>query len=281
MRTQSPDTRPEAEQVLIGLIRKAPITKRFGFLRSWSYTTLSMKKQSIREMYPDISEEEAAILFVTHHYGQGLAKGLRRQLQKKTSKIFDTYDLLAAMTPVIETFEQLSINYHLEGAVATAIYGMQQATLDIDLVANLDMTHVRPLLKRLEQEYHSEEEAVQDAIARHAAFNSIHLPSMVRINISLPKPRLFDLEVQRRVQSHILVENTFPFYVASAEDIILTQLESYKGGGEVADDQWNSILGILKVQATALDFIYLEQWAKALGVAELLERSITEAKLNR
>jgi len=34
MRTQSSDTSPEAEQMLISLIRKAPITKRFELVNS-------------------------------------------------------------------------------------------------------------------------------------------------------------------------------------------------------------------------------------------------------
>ena len=33
MKTQSPDTSMEAEQVLIGMVRKAPVSRRFAFDR--------------------------------------------------------------------------------------------------------------------------------------------------------------------------------------------------------------------------------------------------------
>ena len=36
MRTQSIDTSPDAERVLIEMIRKAPITKRFAFVQAWT-----------------------------------------------------------------------------------------------------------------------------------------------------------------------------------------------------------------------------------------------------
>jgi hypothetical protein len=65
--------------------------------------------------------------------------------------------------------------------------------------------------------------------------------------------------------------------VASAEDTILAKLEWFRSGGEVSDRQWADIVGVLRAVGRFLDSAYLEQWALALSVADILARARTEA----
>ena len=67
--------------------------------------------------------------------------------------------------------------------------------------------------------------------------------------------------------------------IASAEDVVLRKLEWFKPGNEVSDRQWYDLMGVLKVQGQRLDFAYLNQWARARGLASLLDRAKTEAGL--
>jgi hypothetical protein len=67
--------------------------------------------------------------------------------------------------------------------------------------------------------------------------------------------------------------------LSSAEDAVLAKLEWYRMGGEVSERQWNDLLGILKVQGTALDLPYVRHWAADLQVTDLLERALAEAHL--
>jgi hypothetical protein len=56
--------------------------------------------------------------------------------------------------------------------------------------------------------------------------------------------------------------------------VILAKLDWFRLGGEVSEQQWRDILGVLKLQHATLDMTYLQQWAQTLQVADLLERAL-------
>ena len=187
--------------------------------------------------------------------------------------------VFAAITPIVEAFEQLGVDYHIGGSVASSAHGIIRATFDADLVAVLRQEHVRPFVKLLEGNYYIDADAVRDAIRRKSSFNAIHLDTMLKVDIFIPKARLFDQEELHRVQLKALIKDTRPFYIASPEGTILNKLERYKMGGGVSDRQWNDILGVLKVPGSNLDMDYLQRWAKALDVADLFQRALLDAGL--
>jgi hypothetical protein len=186
-------------------------------------------------------------------------------------------EILAAITPVVEAFEGLGVAYYIGGSVASSAYGIVRASIDADIVAELRLEHVLPLVKQLEDEYYIDADAVREAIRRHSSFNTIHLDTILKFTVFIPQTRPFDQEELRRIRQEVLVEGTRPFYMASPEGTILNKLEWYRMGGEVSDRQWNDILGVLKVKGTALDMAYLQRWAKALQVTDLLKRALVEA----
>jgi hypothetical protein len=47
-------------------------------------------------------------------------------------------------------------------------------------------------------------------------------------------------------------------------------------GGEVSERQWWDVVGVLKVTRQA-DRDYLRGWAARLGIADLLDRALTQA----
>jgi hypothetical protein len=192
-----------------------------------------------------------------------------------------TPEILSALVPVVDAFEELEIAYHIGGSVASSYYGIARATLDVDLVADLRPEHVNPLVERIQPDYYVDGEMIWDAIRHESSFNLIHLATMVKVDIFVAHKHAFDDEVFRRVRQDALEEgeSARPFYLASPEDVILRKLEWYKASGSVSDRQWRDVLGILAVQAAALDKAYLQRWARTLGVAELLERALTEAGL--
>ena len=191
----------------------------------------------------------------------------------------NTPDILITLEPLVEALEELGVPYHIGGSVASSLYGLPRLTIDVDIIADLRLEQVRPLVLRLQTDYYIDEDMIRDAIRRRSSFNVIHLDTMLKVDVYIPKSRSFDQEELRRVQQEVLLEGARPFNVASPEGTILNKLEWYRMGGEVSDRQWNDILGVLKVQGTHLDMAYLQRWAANLKVTDLLERALVDAGL--
>ena len=90
--------------------------------------------------------------------------------------------------------------------------------------------------------------------------------------------RPYDREALARREADRLEESddAREFFVATAEDVILTKLEWFDRGGRASERQWNDVLGVLRVQGDSVDAEYLRRWAEELGIADLLERALNE-----
>ena len=180
---------------------------------------------------------------------------------------------------VIHVLEKLHIPYVIGGSLASAVHGVMRATMDTDIVADLREEHARPLADALGGTFYADVEMIRDAIEYRGSFNLIHLETMFKVDVFIPKQREFDQQqLQRRTTQVIATDPEEVAFVASAEDTILAKLEWYRMGGEVSDRQWRDILGILKVQAESLDLEYLRKWSTILGVSDLFETALGEAK---
>lgn len=73
MRTQSPDTSPEAERVLIELLRQAPTWRRLQLADRMSSTVRNLSLAGLRARHPRASEAELRRRFADIHLGPELA----------------------------------------------------------------------------------------------------------------------------------------------------------------------------------------------------------------
>ena len=181
----------------------------------------------------------------------------------------------------IKTLEQLNVPYYIGGSIASSVYGIARATMDVDLVSELKQEHVKFLVTALSKDYFIDENMILDAIKNISSFNLIHLETMIKIDVFISAERKFDkISLERRKKDKISEESdSIQVFLRSAEDTILSKLEWYKSGGSVSERQWKDILGIIKVQGELLDEIYLRKWAEELGVKDLLEKALEEGKL--
>src|SRR5258708_21018991 len=82
MRTQSIDTSPDAERVLIDMIRMASFTRRFSFVQSWSHAMIEGGRINVQQLYPQADEQEALLLYAERHYAKDVVDEWRAALQE-------------------------------------------------------------------------------------------------------------------------------------------------------------------------------------------------------
>ena len=189
-----------------------------------------------------------------------------------------TPDILIAVQPVIQAFEKLSIPYYIGGSIASSLYGMARATLDVDIVADLKVDHIAPLKQFLEHQYYIDEDMIAEAIRTNSSFNLIHLGTMIKIDVFIHKDEPYPLEALQRIRRDTLEDTAkVEFYFSSPEDIIIHKLQWYKMGGLVSERQWLDVIGVIKVQGDLLDKKYLAGWSRKLGLSSLLKEAFVEA----
>jgi hypothetical protein len=66
---------------------------------------------------------------------------------------------------VTRIFEGLDISYAICGSLAGATHGTACATMDVDVVADLDQRHVNQLIRKLGAEFYADETMIRDAVA--------------------------------------------------------------------------------------------------------------------
>ena len=181
---------------------------------------------------------------------------------------------------VAAAFDVAGVRYFLGGSVASALYGEARSTRDIDFVAAMLPHHVEPFLAALGNQFYADATAIGAAVAARRSFNVIHLDTMVKADIFIFKADAFGRsQLTRRTPRQLSPDDPAAIYVASAEDTVLAKLQWYRDGGGVSDRQWNDVLGVLKVQGATLEGAYLEEWARELGLTDLLRRALEEAGL--
>lgn len=178
---------------------------------------------------------------------------------------------------VTQALERLSIPYAVGGSLASSVHGVMRSTLDVDIVADLKLEHISPLVAALAKEFYVDDEMMRGAIENYSSFNLIHYETAFKVDIFIRRPRPFDqAQLERRRTAVIVTDPEQSVYVVSPEDIILAKLEWYRLGGETSDRQWRDILGVIKTRAEDLDLAYLRHWAAELNVSDLLERALRD-----
>ncbi len=285
MPPQSVDTQPEAERIMIDVIRKAPMSKRFRLVQSLTQSARWSSLRAWREQHPGADEQKAAIVYVSYSYRRTFAQLVQAALERRQGWYVQPTDLVSVILPALELFNELGAPCHLGGSVASSLHGMQQLAQDVDLVVDLPRYRLPSLPALLGQHYVLDEEEARRAVRERAPFPLIHLNTLMKVDVVLPRPSAFETAMRHLVAPATLDERLPPVRVASAPEMILVKLRRYqrdersRSDGMRDDAQWNDIVGMLKVQGPALDLGLLEQWVEALEVAETWRRALADAGL--
>jgi hypothetical protein len=179
---------------------------------------------------------------------------------------------------VIKALEECGINYLIGGSLGSSIHGIPRATLDADLVTDMNNHHVDRLVEKLKDEFMIDADMIYDAIKRRGCFNIIHLKTMFKVDIFILKNNPYEITEFTRRKPELLSDPDTFVNVATPEDIVLNKLLWYQDGGGVSERQWEDAKGVVKVQGETLDYQYLEYWAEIMGIKELMSRLKEELK---
>jgi len=82
MKTQSIDTYPETERVLISLIRKLSLSEKLSQILSLSQMTIQLSKRAIARANRNLDVDQIKLLFIDYHYGKHLAEQVKKYIDK-------------------------------------------------------------------------------------------------------------------------------------------------------------------------------------------------------
>lgn len=276
MRTQSPDTSPEFERVQIARIRGFSLAKKFKSVRSWTQSITSANLYATHGSTCDLQEYDRAAQFVMREYGSRLATLFRNKIGQRTNWTLQAPDLQEALLPVIDVYEQLGVCYLLTGSVACSVYGLPRAAQDVDMLADLNSEQLPLLFEHLAECYLFDQDVISLAVQQRTSFSLLHVSRLVKIDILLPSTIIEASMLQQR-QMVPLIEGREPLWMATPEDVILMYLIWYHQSENHPDDQWNDLLGILKVQAPTLNLTYLSLQAETLKISDLFALALIDA----
>lgn len=186
-------------------------------------------------------------------------------------------DLVAALRPVSQAFQQLGVSFYVGGSVASSFHGASRSTMDVDLVADMTEEAIPQFLNRFGAEFYVSESAIREAIQHKSSFNLIHLPTSFKVDVFISRKRPFDLLVMDRSTVEDLGDAVpLEVPVASVEDIVLIKLEWYRKSNETSERQWDDVTRLLKLLGENADLKYLHEQAAELDVDDLVVRLTQE-----
>lgn len=186
-------------------------------------------------------------------------------------------EALGVTLRIVRVLDSLGVPYLVGGSIASSFFGEPRATYDVDIVADLQAEHVAPLIAALRDDFYLDEPAIRDAVRRRSTFNAIHLDTMFKVDVFVAKDDAPTNQELGRRRAYTLPEaDGAEIVIASPEDVIVQKLYWYRLGDHVSDRQWSDAMGVLRTRGKKLDLAYMRQLAEQMGVADLLERALTQ-----
>jgi hypothetical protein len=170
---------------------------------------------------------------------------------------------------LVETLEDLGLEYMVGGSHAAMYYGEPRLTRDVDVVVRLPRERLPALLQRFPPgEFSVDADAASAAVDASSQFNIIHPDSGQKIDVYVNPDTPYDRARLARRQK-LPLRPGVDAYFARPEDVILYKLLYAREGGDL---HVRDVLGIIRVSGPDLDERYVAEWGARLGLTETWEQ---------
>ncbi|MBL1209727.1 hypothetical protein [Geminocystis sp. GBBB08] len=276
-RSQSRDTCVEVDFLQCSMWRQMSLIKKAELTIGITQGCRELTLQGIKNKYPQSTSEEQRLLYKKIIVGDHINSVIINKKIEEDIMIGNPIELALLIAKILESLE---IVYFVGGSIASSLWGESRATLDLDIVPDLTLEKIDNFIAKVEPLFYVNEEAVKQAIINKSCFNLIHFITSEKIDVFIPnQSSLIQTEIERRTLQQV-EKNGNCLYLATPEDIILQKLIWYRDGNRISERQWRDVLGVLKVQSTALDLDYLRSWAKIENISDLLNQALLESGLS-
>jgi hypothetical protein len=266
------DTSPEAKRVLVEVYRQMPPARKWELMGEAFHTGKILHAAGYRRDHPNASTEELHSAWLAAAVKQNWSRPVGGQTVNSTD------ENLQVLREVIGALTKLNIPYALGGSWASSLLGEPRFTRDADISVEPFRGKEEALCACFGSDYYLSLEAIQAALQNRSSFNIINVTIGFKVDVFVQKERPFDrsfMDRRRPLELPYFPEQTID--VVTPEDIVLLKLEWFRIGGEVSDQQWKDVLGVLEAQAGKLDAAYLDHWASELKLTDLLTRARQQA----
>jgi hypothetical protein len=264
------DTSAEADRVWTEVFRALSPGRKWALLGEAFRTGRALHAAGYRLRHPDANAADVHREWLLLQYGYaGEIKGEPRMDPAAQN--------LQVLRQVLAAFTQLGIPYALGGSMASSVYGIPRQTQDADITVEPFPGKEARLATSFGPDYYVSLPAIEQAVRDRSSFHLINTREGFKVDVFVRPDQPFEQKAMER-RTHVPLPDLpgEPVSLYTAEDVILFKLRWYRLGNETSTQQWDDILGVLKVQAGRLDDAYLDQWAATLNVADLLGRARQE-----
>jgi len=192
------------------------------------------------------------------------------------------YELKAFFTYMIAVLERLDIAYMVVGGFASTFYGQPRLTIDVDIVVDIKLRHMKPFVAAFPiPDYYVSEEgapktALRDSLQRRYPFNLIQPKTGAKVDL-VPLPRdPFTRAAFGRRQRLAYDEAGHSGMFIAPEDIIVAKLVAHRETD--SDKHLRDAQGVLVIQWGEMDLDLVRRRARAAGVMKRFERLLAAAR---
>jgi len=177
---------------------------------------------------------------------------------------------------VVQALSCAGVEYMLTGSFASSLQGEPRSSHDIDLVVDIQADTIDKIVESFPPpRFYLSKDRVAETVTKRDVFNLIDSDTGSNVDFWLLTDEPFDhMRFSRRRSQDVL---GIKIVVSSPEDTILAKLRWAKLSGG-SSKQFTDALRVYEVQFEALNIGYLRDWAKKIGVMDLLRQIEDEAQ---